>query len=98
MFRDVAKLIAVVKTQDPDGYPVEAEAKTDTYVNVKSATRAEFYTALQAGLTISKVFEMRACDYADQKRIEYDGRVYNIIRTYTKDGEVLELNCSDLAV
>ena len=40
-------------------------------------------------------FDLRACDYSGQKRIEYDGTQYRIVRVYTPDGEMLELNCSE---
>jgi len=98
MFRDEAKLISYTETKDADGYPIKTPTTSDVFVNVKSAKRSEFYAALQVGKTITKVFEIRVCDYADQGVIEHDGKKYNIVRSYTKDGEMLELNCSDLAV
>lgn len=98
MFSDIANLISITTAYNENGVPIPTETRTEVFVNVKSATRSEFYSALQAGMTISKVFTMMLCDYDGQKIIEYDNKKYNITRTYSKDNELLELNCSDLAV
>lgn len=98
MFKDIASLISVTQTADSDGYKTTTETTVEVFVDVKSAVRSEFYAALKADVTISKVFEMRMCDYDDQKLIEHESKRYNIIRTYSADGEIIELNCSDLAV
>ncbi len=94
MFRDVAKLVAVTSTEDQDGYDTASEVYTDVFVDVKSVTREEFYRSMQAGRELAIAFDIRACDYDGQPRIEYDGKQYKIERSYTKDGEVTELNCS----
>lgn len=98
LFKDVAKLITITRTRDSDGYPVDQEATTEVYVNVKSVKRSEFYASLQAGINTTKAFVMRSCDYDGQTIIEYEGKRYSVVRTYSEDGELIELNCSDLAV
>ena len=94
LFRDVARLVAVTPTEDKDGYETTAEAYTEVFVDVKSVKREEFYRSMHAGRELVIAFDIRACDYGGQTRIEYDGKQYKIERSYTKDGEIMELNCS----
>ena len=95
LYRDVAQLISVTATEDSEGYDVVSEARTEVFVDVKSVRREEFYRSRQAGIDLTIAFDVRACDYDGQPRIEYNGKQYRIRRTYTRDGEMLELNCSD---
>lgn len=101
MFNDIAKLIyyGVVNNK-----PVKKEI--EVYVNKKSITRQEFYTSYQAGLNPKCIFEVRSIDYELTKQIdedthkpvyaaqiEYEGGVYEIIRTYEKQNGMVELTC-----
>ena len=94
-FRDVAELITVTTTEDKDGYDTSIESFVEVFVDVKSVTREEFYRSMQAGKELVRSFDIRACDYDGQPRIKYDGKQYKIVRAYTKDGEIMELNCSE---
>lgn len=110
MYSDVINLIAVTQGKDGDGFPSEVETKFEVYANKKSVARSEFYQSMQAGITATAVFETRVCDFEESTvtdengvkheatRIEHEGKKYNIIRTYSKDGEMLEITCSDLGV
>lgn len=83
------------KTVNENGYKVETEARREVFVNKKSATRSEFYAAKQAGDKIALVLEVRGSDYEGETRIEYGGNPYEVVRTYTRAGEVIELNCKE---
>lgn len=104
MYKDIATLIYITETEDDDGYPIMAEEKTEVYVNKKSVTRTEFYTAMQSGFRPTALFEVRESDfevtrhvvnkkpvYAD--KLEHEGIIYDIIRTYVKENEIMELTC-----
>ena len=84
-----------VATVNENGYKVETEARREVFVNKKSATRSEFYAAKQAGDKIALVLEVRGSDYESETRIEYGGNPYEVVRTYTRAGEVIELNCKE---
>ena len=88
-WRDIATLVGVKKTVNENGYKVEAEARREVFVNKKSATRSEFYAAKQAGDKIALVLEVRGSDYEGETRIEYGGNPYEVVRTYTRAGEVI---------
>lgn len=100
-----AKLLIISNSKDEDGFPVEKKEEIPIYVNEKSATRSEFYEALRSGITIKTVLETRQEDwelsahkmfgkkeYATQ--IEYDGSIYDIVRTYKNDKSMIEIICS----
>lgn len=101
-----AKLLIITNGKDEDGFPVETTKKEiPIYVNEKSATRAEFYEALRTGIKVKTVLETRQEDWelsahmVDGKReyatrIEYDGSVYDIVRTYKSDKSMIEIICS----
>ena len=102
---DEAKLLVITNEKDEDGFPVEKKEEIPIYVNEKSATRTEFYEALRTGITIKTVLETRQEDwelsarmvgnkkqYASQ--IEYDGSVYDIVRTFKNDKSMIEIICS----
>ena len=102
---DEAKLLVVTNEKDEDGFPVEKKEEIPIYVNEKSATRTEFYEALRAGITIKIVLETRQEDWESSARmvgnkkqyasqIEYDGAVYDIVRTFKNDKSMIEIMCS----
>ena len=94
---DVAYLIIDGESEQlPNGYEKLPEpSKREVFVNVKSIGRTEFFMAKQSGVQMKDAFEIRVCDFNDEKQIMYGDRLYNIERTYSKDGEIMELNCSE---
>ena len=105
MYKDIAKLRYQTETTDADGFAVIATVETEVFIEVKSVKRSEFYQAMQSGMNPTIVFELRTDDfdltehfvagkhlYADS--VEFDSQVYDIIRTYKKDDEKIELICS----
>lgn len=102
---DDAKLLIVTNDKDDDGFPVKVPKEIPVFVREKSATRSEYYEALRSGITIKTVLEMRQEDWelsahmtAGKKeyatKIEYDGSVYDIVRTYKNDKSMIEVICS----
>ncbi len=96
-YRETAELVLVTSGTDADGYPVDAiETAREVFVDVQSVRRMEFYEAMRTGLALIIAFVVRACDYAGEKLVDYDGKRYKVERAYTKDGELMELNCSEV--
>lgn len=100
-----AYLIIVENEKDKDGFPVETTKRIPIYVREKSATRAEFYAGLKAGISIKTVLETRQEDWelsahkvGEKKeyasRVEYDGSVYDIVRSFKNDKSMIEIICS----
>lgn len=97
-FNDIANLISQNSGGvNENGHQLPPiETLTEVFVNAKSVKRAEFYQSANIGIDMTIAFDIRAADYENQPIIEFSGRRYLIKRTYTKDGEILELNCTDL--
>lgn len=100
-----AKLLIVTNSKDSDGFAIEKRGEIPIYVREKSVTRTEFYEALRSGITIKTVLEVRAEDWEQSAhmvsgkkeyatQIEYDGCLYDIVRTYRNDKAMIELICS----
>lgn len=100
-----ARLLVITNTKDEDGFPIEKKSEIPIFVREKSATRTEFYEALRSGVSIKTVLETRLEDWeqsahivAGKKeyatQIEYDGSVYDIVRTFRNDKAMIEIICS----
>ncbi len=105
MLDEEAKLIIVENDKDDDGFPVETTKEIPVYVSKKSAVRSEHYEALRSGILVKLVLELRVEDFELSahrvegrkeyaSRVEYDGGIYNIVRTYGTDKATIELICS----
>ena len=92
-WRAMATLVKVEKTVNENAYKTKTETRRTVFVNTKSATRSEFYQAKQAGDKIDLVLEVRGVDYKGETLVEYAGRPYEVVRAYSRSGEIIELNC-----
>lgn len=84
-------------TYDTYGNEVITYSSTDVFVMPRGVYNAEFYNAAQAGLHPSITFEMtNRADYNGQKLIEWEGKLYNIIRTdWTAQRDGISLICEE---
>jgi len=96
MWRDVIRLVTITYTESDIGDIVETRTDRQVYANKKSIRQSEFYQAQANGLRPEAMFEMRSIDYQDERKLLHDGKEYNVIRTYSKNGEILELVCDRL--
>lgn len=87
----VCTLISKTMTTDEVGYPIATETKYDTFCEVDSISRAEFFGAGKAGLTPEYKFIVNAIEYDGQPEVEYEGKRYSIYRTYRTNEDMMEL-------
>lgn len=97
LFKDVINLVAVTHSQNDMGDPIETPTPRQVFANKKSIRQAEFYQAQATGLRPEIMFEIRAIEYEGESILEHEGKSYSVIRTYTKNDEIMELICSGLA-
>ena len=88
----MADVITLV-SEDPGAHGVfDAPTRTErtVFVTIKSVGYREVYEAMAHGLNPTLVFTLAlAADYQDETLCVYDGKEYNIIRTYlTKSGGI----------
>ena len=94
---DTISLVNVIKTTDADGYDTTTETLTTVMCDSgNGVTRSEFYEAMKAGIKLTAVFEMWACDYGGQSLIEHNGTRYKVERAYPLTDSGIQLNCSEV--
>lgn len=93
MTRDVSiKLITPVMTDDIYGIPQPGTPiEVEVMARVGSVTAAEFLEGGRNGLRPEFVFKMFLYDYDGQKIVEYEGKQYEVYRTYMAKSDTIEL-------
>ena len=89
MFNDIANLCTATTTYDDVGNTVETLTKKQVYVKPKSIKATEFYQAAEVGMKPD--FTLVLADYYDyngEKLVEYNGEMYDVLRTYRKDNRL----------
>lgn len=93
---DVIELMSVIESENDIGDTVEEPVSVQVYANKKSIRQSEFYQSMANGLRPELMFEIRQIEYSDQDKLKYNNKTYSIIRTYSKNDEILELICQGL--
>jgi SPP1 family predicted phage head-tail adaptor len=93
MYNHELTLISEKVTYDDYGVPRKTESRTDVLCKVKSVGRNEFYGAATSGLKPEIVFKVHGYEYNGEKKVEFEGKEYKVIRTYSTDFEEIELIC-----
>ena len=96
LFRNVAKLISVEHSVNSIGDATQTTVEREVFVNKKGVRSNEFYQAMATGLRPEVMLEVRTVEYNGEPRIRYGDKVYNIIRTYDRNGEITELICQGM--
>ena len=98
MYDSIATLKGVpTTTYDEYGNEVITYQDSQVYVMPRGVYQAEFYNAAQAGLHPSITFVLtNRADYNGERLLEYEGRLYNIIRTdWTAQRDSISLICEE---
>ena len=97
MWTDELTLKSITYTEDEIGNQIPVEIDNTVFCEVNSIGRSEFYKASLAGLKPSLIFVIKLYEYNNETKLEYENKNYNIIRTYKKNFEELELTCEKVA-
>lgn len=93
LFREVIKLISVATTENSMGDVIETPTEREVFADKQSIRQTEFYQAAATGLRPELMFVVRSVDYDGEQKLKHNNKEYTIIRTYDKDGELIELIC-----
>lgn len=86
MYNDVIKLIAYAESTDAYGLTSRVETSTEVFAAVQSIGTSEFYQAAASGLKPEVKFVIADyLDYSGEKEVEWNGKRYNVLRTFRKD-------------
>lgn len=100
---DVINLICVKTAKRVNGIPqTETAGTTEVFANISSVKRNEYYAADREGVKLAlsvyvnvEDFETAAVKDGEKKimpsKVEYDGTVYRIYRTYRESDTTMEL-------
>lgn len=88
---DVISLI----TETASAHGVHAtvtETAREVMCTVRSVSRNEYYTALNAGIEPSLVFYLALSDdYQGERVVRYQGKKYRVVRTYLTEDDGIEI-------
>ena len=84
-------LISIEYTQDDLGEWTEKRTETDIFSLVESVSMSEFYQAGMQGFKPDYKFTVWMTEYTDQELLEYNGKAYDIYRTYRRGDGRIEL-------
>lgn len=93
MWGNVIYLITLTPRTNSIGDAVTTLTKRQVYAEKKTVRQFEVYQASSVGLCPELKFTIRISDYNNERHIEYNEVMYNIIRTYEKNEEFIELIC-----
>lgn len=89
----VINLVETIEVTNDYGDVVIDRTSRQVFANKKSIRQSEFYQAATTDYQPELMFEIRYIDFNDEPELEYEDKLYNIIRTYSKNGEIVELIC-----
>lgn len=92
-WKDTINLITMTATTNDSGDSIPSESSKTVFANKKSVRQSEFYQAMAIGLKPELMFETRKSDYSGQEWLDFESTRYQIIRTYSKNDEIVELVC-----
>ncbi|MNC30403.1 Phage head-tail joining protein [compost metagenome] len=95
-FDSIIELIGLQYTQTGDVAAVIEKEPRPVFAEKQSVRRSEFYQAMTGGIRPELVFKMYAAEYQEEERLQHDGALYQVIRTYRADPKYMELVCSAL--
>lgn len=91
MFNDTINLIKETDESDRYGDSTPKKIAREVFAKIKSVGMKEKYEALAVGLQPELVFILPDYyEYDDESLIEYEGKIYDVIRTY-RTGRQLEV-------
>jgi len=95
-FRETVDLVNITQTINAIGDFVDTETTSTVFADKQSIRQSEFYQAYATGLRPEIMFVIRQIDYSNQPRLKWNSKYYNIIRSFDKDGELVELICEGI--
>ena len=93
LFKEVIKLISITTGENSMGDPIETPTTKEVFADKQSIRQSEFYQAAATGLRPELMFVVRSIDYNQEPKLKHGDETYTIIRTYDRDGELIELIC-----
>jgi SPP1 family predicted phage head-tail adaptor len=92
-FDSVVDLLKMEDEINENGFAEKVVTSRKTvFAKRASIKSAEFYSAAQSGYSLELMFDVYTLEFDSQNFVEYQSKIYKIIRTYEK-GKFTELIC-----
>lgn len=82
MMNDELTLIKKTQTENEMGDVIDDLKRNVVLCEVESVTRNEFYNAAKVDMQPEIVFVINRHDYSGESEVEYEGELYDVIRSY----------------
>lgn len=82
MMNDELTLIKTTQTENDMGDVIDSQERITVLCEVESVTRNEFYNAAKVDMQPEIVFVINRYDYNGESEVEYEGQLYDVIRSY----------------
>ncbi|WP_404466543.1 phage head closure protein [Planococcus rifietoensis] len=92
-YDDELTLIDHTFIEDEIGNQIPTPVKTKILCDVQSVGRTEFYRAAVTDLRPEMIFLVHSYEYNGERKVEFKGQQYSVLRTFSKGFEEIELTC-----
>lgn len=86
-----AELATTTEVVNDSGTVVRTPSWRTVYVNEKDISQTEHYQAAAVGLKPDIKLEMRRTDYFNETRLRYEGKEYDVVRSFAPNRDFIEL-------
>lgn len=92
---DLIEIKSIVESVNSSGDVIEETSSRTIFATIKSVRMSEFYQGMGVGFKPEIVFEVYAneINLDNDKYVIYDGKEYEIIRSYMCSLDKIELTC-----
>lgn len=94
-FDDSAILISEKTSYDRLGNEIIESTGTEVMCNIDNVTRSHFYSASNSGYKIDFVLTVNDFEYSNERKVKIENVIYEVIRTYKLDGDLLEVTLGE---
>ena len=94
---DVCTLVKIETSRGEKGERIETRTKREIYCTRKHINQSEFFKAQQSGLRSDLCLVIWWEEYAGEKEVEYNGKVYAVYRVFERGDDMAELYCAERA-
>lgn len=91
---ETCMLGSIVQSKNDYGDVVSTTTWNTVYCTEQSIGRSEYYQATASGVKPSIILTVRLEDYSDESLCNYKNVSYDVMKTYRKDKEYIELTLS----
>lgn len=95
MFDKQIQLLQRQKTLDKYNQEKYTITKRAIFAEEKEITRYEYYHAKKSNTKLACKFIIHILEFQQERQLEYNGKIYEIVRTYKLNERYIEITCEE---